>query len=117
MRGVRQHRRWGGLLALFALALQLVLSAGHLHVGVHAVSPALAATQAVDNPADHHDGHDERFCDLCAILHALGSAPLPLPPRVPLPPSAGRPHVEPPHLIAVAAFPAASFQPRAPPTA
>jgi hypothetical protein len=46
MSWVRTHRRIGGTLALFALALQLVLSFGHVHPRDFAGIPGSAVAQA-----------------------------------------------------------------------
>jgi hypothetical protein len=82
---LRLHRGWSGGLALFALALQLVLSFGHIHLDDIAARPAAIA--ALAQPADSPD-HDEdaaKHCDICATLHSLGTAQLPVPPALMLP--------------------------------
>jgi len=47
MRWVRGHRRVGACVALFALALQLVLSFGHIHLADIASLPRIVVPQDV----------------------------------------------------------------------
>lgn len=85
MRWVRQTRRFGGWLALFALALQLALSFGHVHADDLAPAATQASTTAGDEgtPADHGLGHHD--CDICATMAMLASLVVPLPPFVAVP--------------------------------
>jgi hypothetical protein len=108
------------MLALFALALQFVVSFGHVHaeeltsklLGIATIEyvgePQVPAGDADTN---HH------CCDICATLHALASAQIATPPPLRVPHAFA--HVAP--LIdegVVAAEPRrASFQSRAPPVA
>jgi hypothetical protein len=117
------------MLALFALALQFVVSFGHVHADeltgnppgiaaiVHAGEPhelaGDASVTAADTDTDHHDD----YCDICATLHALASAVIATPPPLPIPCG-----FAPSELLinesVVAAEPRrASFQSRAPPIA
>ena len=76
MAWVRAQRRVSGWLALFALALQLVLSFGHVHAGDFAV-PGAAQAQAVAPAGDAPpDGDEHGDCAICATLH-LNSVLLP----------------------------------------
>jgi hypothetical protein len=88
MRWLRKTKRFGGWLALFALALQLALSFGH----IHAEDFAPAAVQVAANPghdsetpadSDHGLGHHD--CGICATMAILASLVVPLPPSVVLP--------------------------------
>lgn len=110
------------MLALFALALQLVASFGHFHANELTRKPLAIATiehagepqgPAGDADTDHHD----HYCDICATLHALAGAQIATPPPSPVPHAFA--HVAP--LIdegVVAAEPRrASFRSRAPPAA
>lgn len=80
----RTNRRFGGWLALAALALQLCLSFGHSHAEDFARSGRQSAAAAVT--ADHttpsqpgdHDG-----CAICATVHMLGSLVVATPPALP----------------------------------
>ena len=83
MHWIRMHRRWGGRLALFALALQLGLSFGHIHaedLGLAAPANAVAYhvnTPAADDglPAQGRDDHDS--CAICIALGLTASSVLP----------------------------------------
>jgi hypothetical protein len=85
------HRRHGAVLALIALALQIVVAFGHVHL--HALAPSPHATSAqravlADNkshtpaqiPADNDD-----YCAICASIFLASSAFAPAPPPLPLP--------------------------------
>jgi hypothetical protein len=78
-------------MALFALAIQLVLSFGHVHVERFDVANAAGdiATQPVHDKSDpsdsHHHGtpgHD--FCAICAALTLTGNSVLPSASLLPL---------------------------------
>jgi hypothetical protein len=117
------------MLALFALALQLLVSFGHVHADeptrkplgiatiVHAGEPHEDAGElqvpAGDADTDHHDD----YCDICATLHAVASAQVATPPPLRFPHAFAQ--VEPPVDEGVVAAEArrASFQSRAPPIA
>jgi hypothetical protein len=79
------NRHLGGRLALFALALQLVLSFGH----IHAEDLGLASAEAVASPAhtsasgdgtpppqDRGDAHD--VCAICVTLSLSATSLLPV---------------------------------------
>lgn len=110
------------MLALFALALQLVVSFGHVHADELTGQPLdIASTEhageaqaaAGDTDTDHHDDH----CDICATLYALASAQIAAPPLLPLPRAFG-PVEQPIRAHATAANShRAQFQSRAPPAA
>jgi hypothetical protein len=88
MHWVRKTRRFGSWLALFALALQLVLSFGHIHAEDFAPTSIQTAADSghhAGTPADpDHDG-DHHDCPICATMAMLASLVVPLPPVVPLP--------------------------------
>ena len=85
MSRIRSHRRLGAWVALFALALQLVLSFGHVHVGNAAPASSAALAAAVvpgddaapgkDPDGGRHDGRD--FCAICAALNLAASSVVP----------------------------------------
>ena len=84
-------RRFGSCLALAALALQLAVSLGHVHLdGVHRSYPALAlsgsAAQASQLPAPHpgNDGDDD-YCAICATIFLAANSFLPPSPQLPVP--------------------------------
>jgi len=93
MSWVDRHKRHGSVLALIALALQIVLAFGHVHL--HALaqkSPAAIAQHtamaqiAPQAPAQNH-GDDEDYCAVCASIFLASSAFTPAPPQLPLPTS------------------------------
>jgi hypothetical protein len=74
--------RWTAACAYFALAIQFVLSFGHLHIGASAGFPqsALLLVQSADQAADF--GPDPRpqpnqptghACPICILIHLAGS--------------------------------------------
>jgi hypothetical protein len=75
MRWFRSSRRPWGWLALWALALQLGLSFGHVH-GTRGDHPAAAPTTTADasNASDTGDSSDTDYCATCAILALLTGA-------------------------------------------
>ena len=80
----RSRARWGSCLALFALAVQLGLSFGHVHLeggapvgghgsrllGIHSPSAAAAAIGPAgkESPALADDS-----CQICALIHLAGA--------------------------------------------
>ena len=90
MHWARAKRTYCGALALFALALQFMLSFAHLHpediFGPGAPSFTLSAVErsqplSTDPPPSHHDD----YCAICATIYLLGSSPIPeAPPLLPL---------------------------------
>jgi hypothetical protein len=87
---VCRHRRHGAVLALIALALQIVVAFGHVHLHALAQSPhasaqhvALADTKShapVQIPADNDD-----YCAICASIFLASSAFAPAPPQLLVP--------------------------------
>jgi hypothetical protein len=84
MHGVRSNARFGSWLALFALALQLTLSFGHVHVSGHfgRAAPWFAAGLEMpasggipDKPAKHTKFTD--FCAICAVVQMASSSLIP----------------------------------------
>jgi hypothetical protein len=88
---VHRHKRHGAVLALIALALQIVVAFGHVHLhGVAQNAPA-AITHSVgladknsQTPAPIHGDNDE-YCAVCASIFLASSAFAPTPPQLPLP--------------------------------
>jgi hypothetical protein len=85
---VRARRRFGSCLALFALALQIAFSFGHIHAEDFSQKPGLVTlAHADESPAedgDHHGlGHAD--CAICAVIHLAATLLLPPPPQVMLP--------------------------------
>jgi hypothetical protein len=84
MHWIRMNRQWSGRLALFALALQLVLSFGHIHaddLGLAAPAAAAALHAPPTNgdgtpPQDQRDAHD--ICAICVTLSLSATSLLPV---------------------------------------
>jgi hypothetical protein len=77
---IRTNRRFCGRLALFALALQLVLSFGHVHLRDFAGIPGTAVAQAQAS-AQHGPSGDtadnDGYCLVCASVALTGTLVLP----------------------------------------
>ena len=86
----RANRHWGGRLALFALAVQLVLSFGHIHrediYGPSRPGAAHLAGALPDSDASRSSGqpakHNDDYCPICATIHMLGSSTVGAPPQL-----------------------------------
>jgi hypothetical protein len=78
MRWFRRNMRIGSWCALFALAIQLVLSFGHLHFASSAATAALASAAAEpagaadDPPTPTKHSRVADYCTICASLHLVG---------------------------------------------
>jgi hypothetical protein len=91
MRSVRATRRFGGWLALAALALQMAVSFGHVHLeAVHRTAPlvatAAASAQAAppsQTPLPSDDADD--YCAICAAIHLTTTSVTPQAPQLPVP--------------------------------
>jgi hypothetical protein len=120
---VDRHKRHGAVLALIALALQIVVAFGHVHLhGVAQNAPA-AITHTVgladknsQTPAPIRGDNDD-YCAVCASIFLASSAFAPAPPELLIPANfqpvehcfnAARPLAESPRL---------AFRSRAPPVA
>jgi len=90
MHWARAKRKYGGGLALFALALHFMLSFAHLHpedvFGPGGASFALSAAERSPPPStDPHPGHNDDYCAICATMYLLGSSAISgAPPLLPL---------------------------------
>ena len=80
MNWVRSNSRFGSWAALFALAIQLVLSFGHIHLkdiqGSSAVVVAPSGAQPT-TPADDDRRAGRDVCAICASLNLTSSSILP----------------------------------------
>jgi hypothetical protein len=72
------------VLALVALAMQLVASFGHVHLedDCLAAGHGLRTLKGDVGPVAHHDPHT---CSVCLTVAILGSSVEPAPPALPLP--------------------------------
>ncbi len=88
---VLRHRRYGACLALAALALQLVVSFGHVHLdgvnrGFPAVHAAGSGAQALQSVPAQHPGDDaDDYCAICATIYLAANSFLPQAPQLPVP--------------------------------
>jgi hypothetical protein len=92
MRWIRRtNRRWSTWLALAAMALQLVLSFGHIHLEKLASGSVIASVTTSDapssqqNPAQHPANEADNFCAICATIHLASSSFLPDAPLLQVP--------------------------------
>jgi hypothetical protein len=127
MHWFRSRSRWGSYLALFALAFQLALTFGHVHLDrfalptadKFAVASADASSDARNAPADPA-GRDDRAdhrCPICTLIHLAGALVLAEPPSLPLPAVFGRLRTETAVAFDFSEPQRAFFAARAPPTA
>jgi hypothetical protein len=118
MRWFRTNRQFGARLALITLALQLVLTFGHVHALLaNAAGTAVSASQSGGwAPLDGgHKGLADFDCPTCAlILLSSVSAPSAAP-QLPLPDAMDFVTPRPRTRLVAAIAPHASFQARAPP--
>jgi hypothetical protein len=105
------------------MALQLILSFGHIHLEKFASGSAIASVAASkapssqQNPTQHPTNEADHFCSICATIHLASSSFLPHALLLPVPFSSRA--VE--HLsyfnFTFVSPPRAAFQSRAPPLA
>jgi hypothetical protein len=127
MRWLRSRKRAGSYLALFALAFQLAVSFGHVHLeGIappSARASALAQAQpstddlnAASNPAGREDLADD-CCPICTLIHLAGALVPAEMPLLALPTVVGRLRLEVAAEFDLTPAHAALFRARAPPIA
>ena len=132
MNWFRSRSRWGSYLALFALAFQLALTFGHVHLDRLAplpvqkfsthkfiVAAADASRTAQITPADPggRDHQADDRCSICTLSHLASALVLAEPPSLPLPHISGRLPSEPPLAFDFLSPQRALFAARAPPAA
>lgn len=118
----RANIRTGAKLALFALAVQIVLSLGHIHLDDIHAAPSGSTIQTVEAPSTpdthHHQQHRVGVaCDICAVMAMAGTAlaaappiPLLLPDVTEIAYAAVKAEFD--HLVSISGAP----QPRGPPS-
>ena len=127
MRWVRSRSKLGSYLALFALAFQLAVSFGHVHLDhitpVSADATALTSTQASaddldapSSPTGREDVADD-CCPICTLIHLAGALVPVETPSVALPSMFGHLGLAAAVAFGLAASQTAPFQARAPPIA
>lgn len=88
---VRGHIRHGAVIALAALALQFVLSFGHVHldgirpVSVHAAARHVALTQVPDRAPAQNPGDNDDYCAICASIYLASTSLVAHAPPLPVP--------------------------------
>ena len=132
MRWFRKHAKQGSRLALFALAVQFVLSFGHFHGLAAQAAPASVAdaTATTDihgglgidararpqqSPADHDDQQPVDNCAICAVMALAGTAMVSPPPVLSLPQAFEFLYLATDAEFLHLKFVGVHFQPRAPP--
>src|SRR3954447_10960295 len=127
MNWFRSRSKWGSYLALFALAVQLALTFGHVHLDraapisadrstVTTADASNAAQVKPTHPTDRHDRADDH-CAICTLIHLAGALVLAEPPSLPLPDMSVRAPSEPPLAFDFSSPQRTPFAARAPPTA
>src|SRR5215472_7073321 len=125
MRWFRSRRRAGSYLALFALAFQLAVSFGHVHLervappsaGASAFAhaqPSAVDLNAPSNPTGR-EGLADDHCPICTLIHLAGALVPAEMPSLPLPTVVGRLRLEVAAEFDLAASQGALFRARAPP--
>jgi hypothetical protein len=118
MKWIRSKLKHGSRVALFALAIQFVLSFGHFHGGAARAAP-VAVGQSVQQqqPASDRDSdqHPGDICAICAVMAMANSVLFAVPPVLLLPQAMDYSYLATDagfvHLKSVRV----AFQPRAPP--
>jgi hypothetical protein len=106
-------------IALFAMALQLALSFGHIHVNQlsagSSAQPVNAGAVALPGTADELPAGAGDECAVCALIALANSLILPLPAMLPLPMHFAATQHAPALVFDVAQVTLVSFRARAPP--
>jgi hypothetical protein len=115
MKWLRSNIKQNARVALFALAVQFVLSFGHFHAIAAQAAPSISATQQLPAPSHDSDRHSDDYCAICAVIALASTGMAPAAPALPIPQA-----VEPTRPATHAAFveprfACAAFQSRAPP--
>ena len=130
---LRSRSKWGSCLALFALALQLALTFGHVHLdrpaglspekftsadkgAVAAADASSTAQSTTADPAGPGHRADDR-CPICTVIHFASALVLAEAPSLPLPDLSGSLPSDPPLAFDFPSPQRALFAARAPPTA
>jgi hypothetical protein len=127
MRWFRSRSRAGAYLALFALAFQLAVSSGHVHLERIAPPSAPASVLAGKQPStadlnapanrSSREGLADDHCPICTLIHLAGALVPAEMPSLPLPTVFGRLRLEVAAEFDLTASHAALFRARAPPIA
>jgi hypothetical protein len=98
MNFVHRHKRRGALLALAALALQITLAFGHVHLNdlhLRGVTGGLRGTtfapyratlaQTLPQAPAQNSNDDDDYCAICASIFLVSTSFTPVPPVLPVP--------------------------------
>jgi hypothetical protein len=111
----RSNIKRGSHAALFALAIQFVLSFGHFHPIATQAAPSIQSAQQLPAPSRDTDQHPDDLCAICAVVALASTAMAATPPALPIPQVFKLAH---PPIFAALIQPRsarAAFQSRAPP--
>jgi hypothetical protein len=118
MRRFRSNRRLGSGLALLALALQLLLTFGHVH-GFPSASLDTRLSSAVAANDKSGSGDPARKadfdCPICVLIHMSGTSTPSVAPELPLPAAVDFVTLRPRAELALASQPQLPYKVRAPP--
>ena len=122
---VRTHKYFGAWLGLAALALQLVVSFGHVHfttseragIAVAGSTHGKAVVQASRQAPAQTPFDDDDYCAICASISLASSTWLALPPQLPAPAAFEQVRYSFNDAFSVIPPPRLAFQSRAPPAA
>ena len=120
MRWFRSNIWFGSRLALFALAVQVVVSFAHVHVSDLASAPAAVSAVADGSstpaaPGDNPNGATDPGCAICALIQLAATSAPSAAPVLPLPLKLSYVRLEATGDVALAALSHSFFQARAPP--
>lgn len=87
---VHRHKQRGAVLALVALALQIALTFGHVHLpgpsgSSHAIAEQVRLAHTAPQIPAQHRGDDDDYCAICASIFLASSAFAPAPPQLLVP--------------------------------
>ena len=123
MRWLRTHIKLGSRLALFALALQLGLTFGHVHgISAGAAETAFSAlthhkvTQTSDERGQKSGDPSDLDCPICALIQLASTSAASVPPALPIPAKYIVLKLQTLELPEWAASPYFTFQARGPPS-
>src|SRR6516225_6217672 len=94
MNFVHRHKRRGALLAVAALALQITLAFGHVHLNdLHlrgdnsgtTIAPHRAALAQTSPQAPAQNSDDDDYCAICASIFLVSNSFTPAAPALPVP--------------------------------
>lgn len=115
MKWLRSNIKLGARVALFALAVQFVLSFGHFHAIAAQAAPSISAAQQLPTPGHDSDQHPDDYCAICAVIALASTGMAAAAPALAIPQAAEptRPATHAAFVVARSAR--AAFQSRAPP--